>query len=74
MTFRQVCDITNNQVLINLPADFKDKKQVTVVVDDAIDSKSKKLDLLKQALTDPLFLADVKEIHTDFDAADNETL
>ncbi len=74
MTFKQVYTIINNQILVTLPSTFKGKKQVTIVVDDEIDSKSKKLELLKQAVSDPLFLADVKEIHSDFDAADNQNL
>lgn len=74
MTYRQVCNVNNNQVIITLPADFKGKKQVTVVVDDLVDTKIQKLAMLKNASEDPLFLADIAEIQHDFDSIDNETL
>ena len=74
MTYRQVCNVNNNQVIITLPADFKGKKQVTVVVDDLVDAKIQKLAMLKNASEDQLFLADIAEIQHDFDSIDNETL
>ena len=74
MTYRQVCNVNNNQVIITLPADFKGKKQVTVVVDDLVDTKIQKLAMLKNASEDPLFLADIAEVQHDFDSIDNETL
>ena len=55
------CKVTNNQ-------------QVTVVIEDVIDTKAQKLEQLKAALNDPLFLADIKEVQNDFDAVDHETL
>ena len=61
MTYKQVCKVTN-------------KQQVTVVIDDVIDTKAQKLEQLKAALNDPLFLADIKEVQNDFDAVDPETL
>jgi len=74
MTYRQVCAVKNNQVIVTLPPDFINKKQVTVVIDDRIDSKTQKLDQLKEALNDPLFFEDIKEIHQDFDSIEHETL
>ena len=74
MTYRIVCPVNNNQVVITLPPDFGDKKQVTVFVDDQVDNKTQKLEQLKMASTDPLFLADIKEIHDDFDSIDNENI
>jgi hypothetical protein len=64
MTFRQVCKVNNNQVVVNLPPDFVNRQQVTVVIDDIIDTRAQKLEQLKAALNDPLFLADIKEIHS----------
>jgi hypothetical protein len=61
MTYKQVCKVTN-------------KQQVTVVIDDVIDTKAQKLEQLKAVLNDPLFLADIKEVQNDFDAVDPETL
>lgn len=56
-----------NQVIVTLPPDFYNKKRVVVYVDDQADARSEKLDALKMAATDPLFLADIREICTDFD-------
>ena len=61
MTYKQVCKVTN-------------KQQVTVVIEDVIDTKEQKLEQLKAALNHPLFLADIKEVQNDFDAVDHETL
>jgi hypoxanthine phosphoribosyltransferase len=74
MTYRQVCSVDNNKVTITLPEDFKGKTKVVVVVDDLVDTKAQKFELLKKASNDPLFLADIKEIHEDFDAIDEENL
>ena len=61
MTYKQVCKVTK-------------KQQVTVAIEDVIDTKAQKLEQLKAALNDPLFLADIKEVQNDFDAVDHETL
>ena len=61
MTYKQICKVTK-------------KQQVTVVIEDVIDTKAQKLEQLKAALNDPLFLADIKEVQNDFDAVDHETL
>lgn len=74
MTYRQVCKVNNNQVTIILPEDFKGKNQVIVVVDDQVESKVKKMELMKLASSDPLFQLDIKEIQQDFDSIDHETL
>ena len=74
MTFSKICPISNNQVTITLPLDFKDKKKVFVIIDDQLNPKSQKIELLKLAMKDPLFLTDLKEIHQDFDFIDNGTL
>jgi hypothetical protein len=74
MTIRQVCDINNNQLVINLPSDFKGKKRVVVTVDDLVDVYSEKLLQLKRASNDPLFIADIKEVNDDFKTIDSEIL
>ena len=61
MSDKQVCKVTK-------------KQQVTVVIEDVIDTKAQKLEQLKGALNHPLFLADIKEVQNDFDAVDPETL
>ncbi|MFZ4544689.1 MAG: hypothetical protein ACOYOA_11605 [Saprospiraceae bacterium] len=72
MTYKVICSVKDNQVTLTLPPDFKDTNYVTVYIYDHIDSKSAKLELLKLASHDPLFLADVKEISEEFDLIDNE--
>ncbi len=74
MTLRQVCSITNNQLIINLPAGFSNKKQVLVIVDDSVDVRAEKMKLMIQAQSDELFQADVKEVNDDFGAIDHESL
>ncbi|NIJ52435.1 hypothetical protein [Dyadobacter arcticus] len=74
MTYKIVCPVKNNQVVLTLPPAFSNKKQVTVYVDDQTDVKSQKLDALKIAAKDPLFLADIREVHADFDSIEHETL
>ncbi len=70
MTYRQVCTVNNNQIIVTLPPNFSNKKQVSIIVDDEVDNKTQKLDFLKEASTDALFLADIKEIQQDFDSID----
>lgn len=74
MTFKQVCLVNNNQVVVTLPPNFVNRKQVTVLIDDQVDSRDQKMALLKDASEDPLFLADIDEINKDFDSIDNETI
>ncbi len=74
MTYKKICSVQNNQIILILPPDFSDKKQVTVIVDDEIDVNFKKIELMKQAAEDPLFLEDMNEINKDFSLIDHETL
>lgn len=74
MTYKVVCTVKDNQVILTLPPDFRNKKEVTVFVDDQVDTNSSKLEALKAASHDPLFLADIKEVQEDFDLIDNETI
>lgn len=74
MTYKIICPVKNNQVIVTLPPDFIDKRQVTIYVDDQVDVRSQKLESLRTASNDPLFLADIKEIQEDFDSIDHETL
>ncbi len=74
MTYKQVCSVDNNQVVVKLPANFGNNKQVTVLIDDQVDSRDQKLAQLKDALNDPLFIADISEIKKDFDSIDSEAI
>ncbi len=61
MVVRQFCEVKNNQLFISLPINFKDKKKVLVIVDDAPSIQSKKQLLMKKAALDPLFWQTAKK-------------
>ena len=63
-----------SQLLINIPENFRSKKQILVVLDDSVDAKSDKIDLMKIASSDPLFLEDIDTISRDFRNIDSELL
>ena len=72
MTIRQICDVKDNRLVINLPKSFKNSQKVMVIVDDEIDTRLEKIILMKQAAKDPLYLADMEAIEEDFNFADGE--
>jgi hypothetical protein len=72
MTLRQVYTVKNDRLVIDLPAGMRGRKKVLVTVEDALESEEEKMLLLAQAATDPLFLADVKEVTNDFKDIDQE--
>ncbi len=74
MSHRNIYEVNDNQLIINLPKEFKNKMKVLVTIDDVTDSYANKLLMLKQAATDPLFLSDVEEVRNDFDLVDSENL
>jgi hypothetical protein len=74
MTFKKVCQVNDNQVVVTLPPNFENRKKVTVLIDDQVDTREQKLNLLKDASKDPLFLADISEVNKDFDSIDNDTI
>ena len=72
---KQIYDVPkNHQLIINLPETFNENKKVLVTIDDISDVKAKKIELLKQAVSDPLFMEDLQEVNREFDALNNETL
>ncbi|MBI4648480.1 MAG: hypothetical protein HY738_18340 [Bacteroidia bacterium] len=75
MTYKQTYEIQNkNHLLIHLPKFFKNRKKVVVIIEDEKEEHTKKIKLLKQALKDPIFLADIIEISEDFKNIDKEAL
>ena len=75
MIVKQIYNTENKKhLLINLPDSFQKKKQVLVVLDDSIDVKIDRLELMKSAKNDPLFQADIEEISNDFRPTDFEIL
>lgn len=75
MIVKQVYETGNkSQIMINIPENFRSKKHILVVLDDSIDTKDEKLDLMKKASVDPLFIADIDSISKDFCNIDAEHL
>lgn len=74
MSHKNIYEVNDNQLVINLPKEFKNKKKVLVTIDDMSDTHTNKLLLLQQAAKDPLFLADVDEVGSDFSSIEGEGL
>ncbi|MEE4287192.1 MAG: hypothetical protein V2I31_13650 [Mariniphaga sp.] len=74
MTFEKTYEISNNELTIKLPQKFSSVKKVRVIVEEAENERSKKLQLLKKASTDPLFNSDIEEIKKDFQYSDKEAI
>lgn len=71
MLVRQICDVNNTGILtIKIPEIFKEKKKLLVVIDDCISPD--KIELMKKAAKDPLFLQDIEEVEKDFENTDKE--
>ena len=75
MIFEKTYEIQkNNQLIIKLPERFKSKKRVRITIEDVDDDRNAKLDLLKKASKDPLFLSDIQEVKNDFQYSDREAI
>lgn len=75
MIVKQVYETGNkSQIMIHIPEIFRSKKHILVVLDDSIDTKAEKLDLMKKASVDPLFIADIDSISKDYCNIDTELL
>lgn len=73
MTVRQKYRIKGDQLIIELPEELKSSgKEVIVTIEDVSDSKITKIELMKKAANDPLFLKDIKEIAIEFEISDLE--
>jgi hypothetical protein len=67
MIVKQVYETENkSQLMINIPENFRKMKQILVVLDDSVDGKADKLDLMKLASKDPLYIADIDAVTNDF--------
>jgi len=73
MIVKQIYKTGNkSQLLINIPENFRSKRHILVLLDDSVDTQSDKMDLMKLASKDPLFLADIETINNDFRNVDSE--
>ncbi|MCK6609646.1 MAG: hypothetical protein L6Q78_01295 [Bacteroidia bacterium] len=71
MTYRLILPVEDNKVVVTLPPDFKGRKEVAVFIDDEVCTRSQKFEELKLAMTNPLLLSDIAEVHQEFDAIDS---
>lgn len=74
MTFEKTYTNKNNELIIRLPVKFKSIKKVRVKIEELETDRDQKLRLLKMAVTDPMFNADVEEMSEDFRFSDKETV
>lgn len=73
MIVKQIYKTDNkSQLMINIPENFRSKRQILVVLDDSVDSKADKLNLMRLASNDPLFLEDIDAVSKDFKHIDAE--
>jgi hypothetical protein len=73
MTVKQKYRIKGDQLIIDLPEDLKSSgKEIMVTIEDISESKMDKMELMKKAANDPLFLKDIEEVTVDFEITDLE--
>ena len=57
MLHKQIYEVPfDRQIIINIPENMVENKKVLITIDEFTEEKSPKLDLLKQAIKDPLFM------------------
>ena len=74
MIFEKTYVIKNSELTIKLPKKFRSVKKVRVIIEEAESERSRKIQLLKKASTDPLFNSDIEEIKNDFRYSDKEAI
>jgi hypothetical protein len=74
MTFEKTYEIKNNELTIKLPKKFTTIKKVRVIVEEVETNRDKKIQLLKKAISDPIFNADIEEVKQDFRFSDKEVI
>lgn len=73
MTFEQTYELgKGNQLLIQLPENFRKGKKVRVIIEEVDEDREQKIKMLSNAATDPLFANDVNEVREDFKYTDTE--
>jgi len=61
MTTKLVSSVSNQQIVINWPEAFKNKRRVTFIIDDHANQKNDKFLEMLEAIHDPLFREDVED-------------
>lgn len=73
MTWKKIVRVSDQQIILDLPDSFH-QKRVMIVVEDIADERADKIKLMREAANDPLYLADMQEVQDDFRAIDGETI
>ncbi|MBI3195354.1 MAG: hypothetical protein HYZ34_12955 [Ignavibacteriae bacterium] len=74
MTYSQKIKVPqNNQLTITLPQELR-SEEVFVTIAEVSNNRNKKIELMQQAASDPLYLRDLLEVNNDFDMLEHETL
>jgi hypothetical protein len=72
MPVEQIMEVPENgQLTIQLPGYLKGSKKVRVIIDEVDTDQEAKIALVKQAASDPLFLADMEEVNKDFEGLES---
>ncbi len=74
MTFEKTYEVRDKELTIKLPKEFQSKKRVRVIIEEIDESRQEKIEILKKASKDPLFLSDIEEITNDFQYSDKEPI
>lgn len=62
MTFEKTYEARVKELTIKLPKEFQSKERVRVIIEEIDESRQEKIEILKNASKDPLFLSDIEEI------------
>ncbi len=74
-TIRQILRVPkNHELMIKIPDKIpeNEKIEVLLILKDKTDTSKQKLGELKKAMSDPLFLQDLKKVSRDFQSIDLE--
>ncbi|GMT50130.1 MAG: hypothetical protein IEMM0008_1669 [bacterium] len=74
-TIRQILRVPkNHELMIKIPDKIPENEEVEVILilKDNTETRKQKLGELKKAMSDPLFLQDLKEVSGDFQSIDLE--
>ncbi|HET8861352.1 hypothetical protein [Marivirga sp.] len=73
-TFKKKYKVKDNQLIIDLPRTFEDISSVIVTIEEDMNDHQKKINMMRKASKDPLFMSDIKEVNDDFRFADSDAL
>lgn len=74
MKVKQKHKIKGDKLVIELPENLKfSGKEIIITIEDNESFQKEKLDLMKKAATDALFLKDIQDTVSDFEVSDFES-